>query len=135
MHRVTRMVGVSYAGLWLLWSTWIVFEPDGVIAVAQRSPALQAQSVLEPLDWLILTPLAGLLVSLWFVRRGRFSGAAISLVLCVLFTFAATAGVDAVTAPDDSCYCSSERGRTVPIVSCLHLVRANSRWTSPRAEC
>jgi hypothetical protein len=118
MRRVTRLVGVSYAGLWLLWSTWILFEPDGVIAVARRAPTLQAPRIVEPLAWLTLTPLAGLLASFWFVRRGRFWGAAITLGLTVFFTFAATIGVAAVTAPEDSCFCDPRAGSHVMMGVC-----------------
>src|SRR5438034_6414510 len=105
MHRVTRLVGTAYAGVWLLWSTWIALGPDELMETARRSPALQPQEVVEPLAWLMLTPLVGLLVSFWFVRRSRFWGAAVALVFCVLFTMAARVGVDAVMAPVDSCFC------------------------------
>jgi hypothetical protein len=134
MHRVTRLVGTAYAGLWLIWSTWIAFEPDGMLAAALRSPSGQGQSGLEPLAWLILTPLAGLLASFWFVRRSRFCGAAITLVLTVFFTLAATIGVDAVTAPDDSCFCSPVRGRAMSIAACRLSGCSANEAASPAAR-
>jgi hypothetical protein len=92
MQRAARLVGFAYISLLLFWVFWV----GRSLPVGQLEAYLLISGVKEGLAQLLLTPVVGLLISYWFVRRGRFWGATVALVLCVVLAFGGliTFGVD-----------------------------------------
>src|SRR3954452_8067896 len=82
MKRTVRLIGISYIGLLLFW----VFSVGRGLPIGELEAYLRIRGVVEGLAQLLLTPIVGLLISYWFVRRGRFRGATVALVLCGVFT-------------------------------------------------
>src|SRR5438876_544011 len=81
MQQGSLRVGAAYGGLFVSYLYWSLRR--GLEPLPDTRRRLFAElSVLE-LAGIWLVPLLGLLISHQFVRRGRFRGAAVVLMLCV----------------------------------------------------
>jgi hypothetical protein len=86
MQRVIRLVNVAYVGLFLSYLYWSLSL--GLAALPDNHHRICKELSGPDLAGICLLPLPGLLLSHWFVRRSRFWGAAVTLLLCICLSAA-----------------------------------------------